>query len=180
MNHLDNIVRFLGDLGFVVTRAVKPHPQGFVNGIYCHGMTMLINPGAMLSAGDLLHEAGHVATVPSQFREHMYGNFAVSLTPHMNRYLDEHDILEAEMTGDMVFRGLLQSGETEAIAWSYAAAVAAGIPPRVVFHNAGYDGDGEGLALQLSLGQHFGVHGLHAAKMTTCRMYPKMLRWLQV
>ena len=54
-------------------------------------------------------------------------------------------------------------GEVEAIAWSFAAATAIGMPLSELFHPAGYRGQAPGLAMNFALGVYPGVHGLIGA-----------------
>ena len=85
-------------------------------------------------------------------------------------------------------RALLQSGETEAAAWSYAAQIECGFAPDLRFVlQDGIDEWREATPDEieteifiLSQGNHFGVHGLQAAGMTKKNEYPKMIRWTQI
>jgi hypothetical protein len=176
LNVIDN---FLTGLGFNLRRNSIGW-RTFVPGIFVNGMTIMVDSDRLLSPGDIFHDAGHVATVPSMFRDRLRGNVGKSLVPVMRAYFRTHDLmLDDRGTEDPVCRGLLQCSEAEAIAWSYAAAVASGLPPESVFHPKAYDGEAATVQVMLSLGSHFGVHGLQAAKMTTVRTYPKMMLWLQ-
>jgi hypothetical protein len=179
MTDLDKIMVFLGDLGFTFQRTIKPRGATFIPGIYTEAMTLHIDV-TQLTPGDILHEAGHVAIAPSMFRRHMVGNFD-TLQPITSEYCDTHPlIVDDSGAEDSIHRALLQCGEAEAIAWSYAAALAADIAPQSVFHPNGYDGQSESLLIMLQHKAHFGVHGLAAAKMTSRQIYPAMLRWLQL
>lgn len=79
----------------------------------------------------------------------------------------------------------MQCGESEAVAWSYAAAAAIGIDTRVPFYR-GFEGTGLDLHDQIAAGYHFGIHGLAAVGMTQLPRrhhgtpFPRMKRWLQV
>ncbi len=174
MKHLKSIVRFLTDIGFVVEESSRSS-EGFLPGILVYGMHLYIGPE--LSPGDLLHEAGHIAIVPKMFRSFLKGDVEGSLDKYANEYIKTH--FNPNCDEDPIIRGLLQCGEAEAIAWSYAAAIAAGIPPTSVFHSAAYDGEGESIIFALSMSAHPGINGLQAANMTTVKMFPKMKKWLQ-
>jgi hypothetical protein len=90
-------------------------------------------------AGDMMHEAGHIAVTPSLFRDQLDGNTNAVL-PAMFAWLDAHpDALG--YPEKPVARAIMQSSETEAIARSYAAALAAGIDSRLPFLK-GFGGDG--------------------------------------
>lgn len=77
--------------------------------------------------------------------------------------------------------------ELAAMAWSYAAAIAIGIDPGVVFHAGGYHGRGPGLAQSYALGLYIGLPELVAAGMAHspqtapegAPVYPAMVRWLR-
>ncbi|MBO9579524.1 MAG: hypothetical protein J7498_01375 [Sphingobium sp.] len=79
-----------------------------------------------------------------------------------------------------------QSGECEAVAWSYAAAAATEIDTHVPFYR-GFDGGGLALHDIVATGHYFGVHGLVAGGMTdqprrprSQALFPQMRRWLQI
>jgi hypothetical protein len=190
MKPIENITNFLTDLGFTLRVVSTPFRSAFIPGIYIDGMTLLINFDTLQEVGDILHEAGHVAVMPSMFRSTIHGDvdsaFAAS-----KEYLETHDFIDENCVENPICRALIQCGESEAMAWSYAAAVAADIEPRLVFHSAprtapdgkqflAYEGEGEEIVVMFQMGAHYGVHGLQAAKMTTVRTFPKMIRWLQV
>jgi hypothetical protein len=78
--------------------------------------------------------------------------------------------------------------EWAAIPWSYAAALAIGIDPALVFHGGGYHGHSPGLLATFAAGVPIGVHLLEDAGMTATgpraaargvEPYPHMLRWLR-
>lgn len=178
---LDNIERFITDLGFRMVRENQQRTGLFVPGVYMDGMTVYVSLSELVSPGDIYHEVGHVAIIPAMFRPHVKGDVEKSLEHLTKDYLDTHPInIDDNGTEDMVCRGLLQASESEAQAWSYAAAIASGIPPESVFHKNAYDGEGDNSIIMLSHANHRGVHGLQAAKMTTKRTFPTMIRWLQV
>jgi hypothetical protein len=107
-------------------------------------------------SGDLLHEAGHIAVTDPQRRPSL-------------------SVVASDAAEEMA-----------AIAWSYAAAVAIGIDPRIVFHADGYRGGSAAILNAFEQRNHFGVPLLQYWGMTTddrgaaedCR-YPAMRRWLR-
>ena len=113
--------------------------------------------------GDLLHEAGHIAVTPEGLRSALDGTLADdSAIPH--------------------------AGEAEATAWAYAAVVAIGLDPTVLFHDGGYHGQSASLAFTFTMGGYPGAGGLIATGMalslTTAaarglKPYPHMIRWLR-
>lgn len=117
----------------------------------------------LLWAGDLLHESGHIAVTPA------------SLRPSLAARLDEGALAP-------------HAGEVEATAWAYAATVALGLAPTVLFHEGGYGGASERLAFTYAHGVYPGAAGLAAAGMTLLGdaarargipPYPHMIRWLR-
>jgi hypothetical protein len=108
--------------------------------------------------GDLLHEAGHIAVTDPALRP--------TLT---------------EVPSD-------PAEEMAAIAWSYAAALAAGVDPTLVFHGEGYQGGGGYLVDAMAGDLGPGVPMLHYYGMTAIPKhaaelgipaYPEMTRWLR-
>lgn len=114
-----------------------------------HRGSLLVDPERLAHPGDLLHEAGHIAVAD----------------PAMRDTLDaiEHDPGE----------------EVAAICWSYAAARASGVEPGVVFHDAGYRGDGAWLTETFGAGTYVGLPLLVWYGLTTTEGFPQMTRWLR-
>jgi hypothetical protein len=113
---------------------------------------------AMPYPGDLLHEAGHIAVTDPAER------------PTLN-----------EVSSD-------PGEEMAAIAWSYAAALAAGVDPRLVFHDHGYKGGGGYLIEALTGSSPVGAPLLQVYRMSGLPrdaerlglpVYPVMARWLR-
>jgi hypothetical protein len=122
------------------------------------GGALLVDPARLTLPGDLLHEAGHVAVTD----------------PALRATLSEFPSDPGE--------------EMAAIAWSYAAAIAIGIDPRIVFHDDGYRGGGGYLADAFNGGMFPGMPLLQWYGMTLDRRtaeergeapFPHMLRWLR-
>ena len=122
------------------------------------GGTLIVDPERLTWPGDLLHEAGHIAVTDPALRPTLD---AVNPDP---------------------------GEEMAAIAWSYAAAVEAGVDAAVVFHAEGYRGGGSTLAEDFPSGHYFGEPLLHYFGMTVMPRhaaeqgvppYPHMLRWLR-
>jgi hypothetical protein len=177
---LGRVVAFLQSLGFVMIEGEpcqNPDGREFLPGVSIQpGMTIVYTVSRLESVGDLLHDAGHVAVTPSLFRSQLSYDLSI-LETLADEYMAAHPFL-VDGQEDPVMRGLLQAGEQEAQAWSYAAAVAAGIDPGLVMYADSAERSHSGL-VGLRLGQHAGIHGLAAGGMTTCRVFPRMLRWLQ-
>jgi hypothetical protein len=171
---MKNVLDFLTGIGMTV--AVGKREDAFLPGVSIAGGILTYDP-EVATVGDVLHEAGHLAVIPSIFRDHLSPN-ADSVSDLYKKWFEDHP--EAfEYPENPVGRAILQSGETEAIAWSYAAAVVTGVSPEELFLN-GFGSDGvEDLTIGLSTGRYLGVNGLHHSGMTTLKEFPKMIRWMQ-
>lgn len=107
--------------------------------------------------GDLLHEAGHIAIEPAKTRSNLQENVRES--------------------------GQGDGEEIAAIAWSYAASVAIGLPPEVVFHEQGYRGASQSIIRCFQEGGYYGQPLLSFYGM--CKPlgepdgFPKMEKWLR-
>jgi hypothetical protein len=119
---------------------------------------VLVFDPAMPWPGDLLHEAGHIAVTDPALR------------PTLNEVPDD--------AGD----------EMAAIAWSYAAALEAGVDPALVFHEGGYRGASQSLLDAFGGGGWIGMPMLQYYGMTAepqhaerlgLPVYPAMGRWLR-
>lgn len=159
---------FLAGLGFRIRH--DPHAEGFLTGVAIDkGALVVARPDDDLAC-ELLHEAGHLAVLPSMFRNEASGDLH-DVSQLMSDWIDGH--LAAVHPDDPRIRAILQSGECEAVAWSYAAAL-------------GFDDEGLALHDQVASGYYFGVHGLAAGGMTDLPRpyltlpFPRMKRWLQI
>ena len=147
------IVAFLREIGLTVEPA-ELGDDCFLPGIAVERGGLRFDEARLTWPGDLLHEAAHLAVAPAALRP--------------------------SMTGDVAVEGLdLATLEIAAVPWSYAAALAIGIDPAVVFHAGGYRGKSEGLLRTFGFGVYPGLNLLVDAGMTTAEAYPRMLRWLR-
>lgn len=146
-----------------------------------HGGRILAGSDDDGLAGDVLHHAGRLALVPGRFRP-MAAPGMADAEAAMLGYVDGHP---DGVDDDPVVRACLQCGDTEASAWAYAAAVAAGVDTRLPFHRR-LCRSGAEIHWMLSMNAHGGVNGLQAAGMTSVRArpgmpaFPAMARWLAV
>jgi hypothetical protein len=151
------ILDWLQQIGLAVRLA--PLAAGtFLPGVTLEPGGLIVDPERLLYPGDLLHEAGHLATMlPAQ----------------------------RASTGSNV--GSDMADEIAAQAWSYAAAVHLGLPPEMVFHPAGYKGAAQTL-IQIYRDGNAGVPLLHWMGLTldstraaeiSIPPYPHMIRWLR-
>ena len=173
-------VAFLEELGFVIRH--DPAADGFLEGVEISNGELLVESCADDMAGELLHEAGHLAVIPSLFRGQVSGDLG-GVGEIMSDWIDAHGL--ALGPDHPLVRAILQAGECEAVAWSYAAASAIGIDTRIPFYR-GFEGEGLALHDQVASGYYFGVHGLAAGGMTdlprprSLTPFPQMKRWLQI
>ena len=166
----DRVIAFLKDIGIALREC--PGAEGFLKGITFEAGVMIYDPDQTTSS-DLLHEAGHVAVIPARYR-HLVGGDLDETFAIMGRDLDQLEIDSPEM------RAILQSGEAEATAWSYAAGKAIGLKDRDIIADSDFSDQGASVRTMLSFGAHFGVHGLvHGGMCANKREYPKLTRWLQ-
>lgn len=156
------IVAFLRDIGLAVRETAIDAPS-FLPGVRIRHGTLEFDRTRLLAAGDLLHEAGHIALTPARHRHELDGDVRPEQHhPH--------------------------GGEIEAIAWSYAASLRIGLPIDRLFHAQGYAGRAQALAFAYSIGVYAGAAGLaelgltavgDSARRAGVPPYPHMLRWLR-
>jgi hypothetical protein len=155
------IIDFLKLAGIEIILQPIDHP-GFLPGLQLINGKLVIDNEKLLYPGDILHEAGHLATMPPGIRE------------TMNDTLLNDD--------------LNQGGEMMALAWSYAACVYLDMDPHIVFHQAGYKGESENIIKNFTEGRFLGLPLLQwvgmaydeqRAKELNFSPYPNMVRWLR-
>lgn len=118
---------------------------------------ILYDPTRLERPGDLLHEGGHIAMTDPALRATV-DDFGAARTA--------------------------QADEMGATAWSWAAAIAAGLDGRVAFHPDAYRGEGEWLADTFAEGNYIGLpllqyYGLAALPDEDYAPFPAMKRWLR-
>lgn len=132
--------------------------DSFLPGVEVRNGGLVLDPARPFYPGDLLHEAGHIACTDPADRPTL---------------CDVRDDPGEEMA---------------AIAWSYAAARAIGIDTRILFHEAGYRGGGEALAIAFDDNRGPGSPMLqlyrmaaepHQAETLGLPAYPEMAKWLR-
>lgn len=158
----ETIVSFLGDIGIPVIEG-SVSTDSFLPGLCIVNGTIVYDADTLRWPGDLLHEAGHIATMPSAMRQLLNDALQESIAaPH--------------------------AGEVEATAWAYAAIVHLGLSPSLLFHPHGYDGRSSSLIMTYTHGVYPGCFGLAQAGMTLLGAeavlagvppYPHMTRWLR-
>ncbi|RYD15937.1 MAG: hypothetical protein EOP90_03805 [Lysobacteraceae bacterium] len=158
---IERVVTFLRGIGLDIEPGVLDAPC-FLPGVCIRRGAIVFDRTRLLAAGDLLHEAAHLAVTPARHRDALDG----SVRP------DQHHP---------------HGGEPEAIAWSFAAALAIDLPLEELFHARGYNGQAQALALTYAIGVYPGAAGLVEAGMAAATQarcdgvepYPRMLRWLR-
>lgn len=176
------VERFALKIGLSVQFQRSQWKEEFLPGIRVWRGSVLVDENRALGYGDVFHEMGHLAVLPSCMRRYASGDIDGSLRRRIDRYFN----VTPYQDDDATMRALLQSGETEATAWAYAAQVECGLTPELRFVIQDVDewreatpDEVETEKFILSHGNHFGVHGLQAAGMTRKREFPKMIRWIQ-
>lgn len=138
--------------------------ETFLPGIRIVEGEIWVDENKMLSPGDILHEAGHLAIFPKETQQKITDSVVVN---------------EASQGAD----------EMAAIAWSWAALKHLDIAPDIVFHAEGYKEDSENIIDNFSQKRYFGVPVL--ANRDLCidggsplnaseseeNVFPKMLKW---
>lgn len=154
----ERIAGFLREIG-VEVRACELPEDGFLPGVRVERGGLLVDEARLISPGDLLHEAGHLAMMTAEDR--------------------------AERAGDV---GADLGEEIGAQAWSYAAAVHLDIDPAVVFHPQGYRGASASFLENFRERRFVGVPLLQWMGLTLddknareqgLPAYPAMLKWLR-
>ncbi len=151
------ILDWLRQIGLSV-RLARVDADSFLPGVTLEPGGLIVDPESLLYPGDLLDEAGHLATM-----------------------------LPAQRASAGSNAGSDMGEEIAAQTWSYAAAVQLGLPPEIVFHPAGYKGAATTL-IQTYRDGKAGVPLLQwmgltldpvRAAATSIPPYPHMIRWLR-
>ncbi len=147
------ITQFLQTIGIEIKESVLLEDT-FLPGLKLAGNCILLDPSKLKYPGDILHEAGHIATTPSSERKWIG-------SPQMDP--------NWPTPGD----------EIASIIWSYAAALHIGISPKEVFHSNGYKEDSEWLLQQFEEGNYIGLPLLEWMGFCVAESFPKMENWLR-
>lgn len=172
---LERSVDFLREIG--ISTEPSANSKGFLENIRIDHGILFYNPDHA-TAANILHEAGHLAVLPSKLR-HKTGNDLDETFIHLGDIMDQAFDMDNPDSPEM--RALLQCGETEATAWAWAAGKAIGLPEEIIIEDQDYDNSGADMRIALSLNCYFGINGLVAGYMaTSVKTYPTLTRWLQI
>ena len=119
------LLDFLAGISIKVREGPVP-ADSFLPGIRLVAGTLVADRAALRWPGDLLHEAGHIATTPAALRA----------------------TLDDQLADDPA---IPHRGEAEATAWAWAALTHLGLPASLLFHEGGYHGHSAGLALTYAM-----------------------------
>jgi hypothetical protein len=167
----------------------QPGARGFLPGIEIVAGALLVDFDVCYP-GDLLHEAGHLAVLPSRFRRAVNLDLEPTFSK-ISRHLSNDQI---DPNGEFA-RQCMQCGEAEATAWAWAAGKFLGLSGEIIIRDGTYEdvpGDDSAKAIRvgLSLNRYIGVNGLQAAGWCSVRggifvarnklpVFPILNRWLQ-
>lgn len=144
---------------------------------------MIVDPAVSRPSG-LLHEAGHLACVPAEYRHLFSGDVAKG----QQLMLDQLEASGADIDSPL-YRAVIQTSDPEATAWAFAAGLAIGLKPQQIILDDEYDGEGWDVRFGLSSRRYLGINGLANAGFccTSARLsaytglpaYPNLRFWLQ-
>jgi hypothetical protein len=178
-------IAFVRSIGLLVQEATAEVLTGsFVPGVRIAAGGLVVDPENVFP-GDVLHEAGHLATIPAVFRPEASGTLG-AVSRRMQQHLADHPEGLASWPEDRLCRGILQCGDSEATAWQYAAAQHIGLPDTWLFPPGSFDGNAEETLMRLKWGRDMGINGLQAAGWTKVHafgnpalpLYPQLAFWL--
>lgn len=178
-SHLSVVLDFLGHLGLPV-HAVSRVPEGsFMATVFIRDGGLEVLPQATVA--DVLHEAGHLAVIPSRFRTYAQDDVDQAIERMFEALADEAD-------DTPLMTAAMHAGETEATAWAWAVGCYLGLPSDVIIQDADYDGTGADIRTALTHGAYQGIQGIgHAgfcARGARDRAqgrptFPTLAYWLQ-
>ena len=140
-----------------------------------------MDPGICVS--NLLHEAGHLAVLPSRFRPTASVNLD-RVYEFMFKKLEDTPPESPEVIA------ALHSGETEATAWAWGVGKHLETPEHLIIQDNEYDVAGKIIRLSLSMNSYMGINGLQCGGYCSVKagayadyhklpVYPKLKFWLQ-
>lgn len=129
--------------------------ESFLDGVLIKNGVVCFDSKQLLSPGDILHEAGHLALLPPDKRAIANGNIA-------EQFPEE------------------EGSEMAVILWTWLAAQQLEIAPELIFHPEGYKGDSEWLIAHLNAGNYLGSPLLQWMGVISMNGgAPKVERWVR-
>jgi hypothetical protein len=150
---LERIIDFLNLINIMVVEK-KLSDDTFLSGLSIKGNTILMDLDKLKYPGDLLHEAGHIATTEEQIR------------PFIGT-----EKIEANWPTD--------GDEIAAIIWSYAASYHLNLDLEIVFHPNGYKNESEWLIEEFNNKNYIGLPLLEWMSLCNKDEFPKMKKWIR-
>lgn len=157
--NLPRILDWLDEIGIGWEEGEVPEGT-FLPGLEVVQGRIVIDRNAMISVGDILHEAGHIALLPAEKRAGFNGNLAETVPEH-------------------------KDDEIAVILWTYAAAKHLGLRLKEVLHDEGYKGDAAWLRDEIASGNYLGLPLLvwmglcEDPKVAGEAGFPRMKRWVR-
>lgn len=169
----ERVIDFLNSIGIVVKKGTVPK-KSFLP-------CLLIQDGEIFyeenfNISDMLHEAGHLALVPGEYRKFCTGDMGKAVRILWTII----EKVEGKIAPDsLIYRQLLQCGDPEATAWAFAAGVKNNIPPEIIILDRQYGGSGSSIRECLKHKCYLGINGLRAAGfIDSVKDYPKLKYWM--
>ena len=183
--NIDKVCTFLHEIGISVN--VQEGVNGFLNHIIIKDGGLIIDPICCIM--NILHEAGHIATMPKLYRHLMNDN----VTAAMKYAYEDIDKMNLPLDHPLQ-RAILQASEQEAITWGWIAGRHLNFAPNIIFSNKeekfAFEGEAEEVRRNHELIRFpLGAHGLAAGGFCQVGIlnpynplpqYPKLIRWLQI
>jgi hypothetical protein len=179
--YVTQCVGFFNSIG-LVTR-IEAGATGFTSGVDIRDGVLYVDP-EVASASNLLHEGGHLAPVPAQYRRFFQENVESGQRIMLSK-MDE----EGVEPDSPLFRATLQCSDVEATAWAWAAGKYLGVPDEEIIKDHEYGGDGDSIRLQLQMRAYVGISGLSYAgfcasgpmqsRASGLPVFPAMKMWVQ-
>ena len=169
----ERVIEFVRSIGLNLSEV--PEASGFIKHVRIERGGLLVSPLAPSSA--ILHEAGHLAVIPGDFRGNISG--------------DVDDCLEALLEGVSIepesplYWGLVQASDQEATAWAWLAGRHLGLEETEIIADREYAAGGKQVRQSLKVQAHPGYNGLRHSGMLPKRTSVmgreelKLSRWLQ-
>lgn len=172
---LERSVTFLREIG--ISAEPSANSKGFLDHIRIENGGLIYDPDHAMAA-NLLHEAGHLAVLPSKLRQEAGPDLDDAFFLLGDMMEQTFDI---ENPDSPEIRAMMQCGESEATAWAWAAGKAIGLPDERIIENQDYNNSGADIRIMLSMNCYLGINGLVAGNMaTSVKTYPTLTSWLQI